>query len=88
MLFIMFGIDSTLLATDDFHVFNVDKFDWESTYSTNGTDSIGNTGNNGDANSDNNQNDPKDDDKDITNNNLSSGAIAGICVGIVAAVRD
>jgi hypothetical protein len=80
----MFGIDSTLLATADFHVLDLNSFTWQTNYYANGptsnaTDSPGTTSNNGNSAS------------SSTSYNggegISSGAIAGIAVAAVAVVR-
>lgn len=94
-LFILFGIDSTLLATADFHVLNTDTYSWDATYYVNGAGSSidGSNGNGtstgggnstttgGSSSNGKTQNETLTDD-----NGLSGGAIAGIVVGIVAVV--
>jgi hypothetical protein len=101
-LFILFGIDSTLLATSDFYVLNTDTYSWDSTYYANGvspaidgannnsTSIIGNGGNSGNSTtggSTSNGNQGKVIDTSGGNNGLSGGAIAGIVVAIIAVVR-
>jgi hypothetical protein len=85
-LFIMFGIDNTLLATNDFHVLNVQTYNWDTTYSVDSNaSSNGNLSSDGAGNP--SSNDQNSGGKSIGEpSGLSSGAIAGICVGVVAAV--
>ncbi|EPB84359.1 hypothetical protein HMPREF1544_08878 [Mucor circinelloides 1006PhL] len=87
-LFILFGIDNTLLATADFHVLNTDTYSWEATYyansigPSNGNDtSVGTTGG-----SNNKEQSETVGDLRPDNRGLSSGAIAGIVVGIIAVI--
>lgn len=95
-LFILFGIDSTLAATADFHILDLTTYSWVNTYyangsvpvtsATNSTNGNSNNNNNNNNNSNNNSNSNSKADSDTDKGGLSSGAIAGIVVGIVAAV--
>ncbi|KAI8640246.1 hypothetical protein BD408DRAFT_243153 [Parasitella parasitica] len=87
-LFILFGIDSTLLATSDFYVLNTDTYSWETTYHADGTQSSID-GTNNSANSTLVTNIPSSKDKQDAGSQdrgLSKGGIAGVVVGIVAAI--
>lgn len=101
-LFVLFGIDSKLLATSDFYVLNTDTYSWDATYyangasstidgaNNNGTSVIGDSGNNSNSTTGGSaSNDTQDTvtDTEVGNKGLSGGAIAGIVVGIIAVVR-
>lgn len=101
-MFILFGIDSTLLATSDFYVLNTDTYSWDSTYYANGVspaidgannnstsiiENGGNSGNSTTGDSTSNGNQGKVIDTGAASNSLSGGAIAGIVVAIIAVVR-
>lgn len=90
-LFILFGIDSTLLATADFHVLNTDTYSWDATYYANGAvSSIDGVNGNGTSTGGNSTttggSSSSDKMQDTVSNGLSGGAIAGIVVGIIAVV--
>ncbi|KAL9551605.1 hypothetical protein MBANPS3_004182 [Mucor bainieri] len=100
-LFILFGIDSTLLATADFHVLNTDTYSWDATYYVNGVGPLidgghGNGTSSGSGNStttggsssnDETQSDASNGPSSGNNDGgLSGGAIAGIVVGIIAVI--
>lgn len=87
LLFILFGIDSTLVSTSNFHILDLNTYSWKTNYSaleaapdsTNTTVPVGG-GNNGSSKEDSGSEETK------TASNLSSGAIGGIVAGIVAVV--
>ncbi|KAK4511996.1 mannosyl-oligosaccharide alpha-1,2-mannosidase [Mucor velutinosus] len=90
-LFILFGIDSTLLATADFHVLNTDTYSWDATYYANGAvSSIDGVNGNGTSTGGNSTttggSSSSDKMQDTVSNGLSGGAIAGIVVGIIAVI--
>ncbi|KAI9263589.1 hypothetical protein EDC94DRAFT_607195 [Helicostylum pulchrum] len=86
-LFIIFGIDSTLASTSNFHILDLDTYSWKTDFSAleAAPDSKNTTvpaggGNNNSSKEGSSQQDNK------TTSSLSLGSIAGIVVGILAVV--
>lgn len=90
-LFILFGIDNTKFAGSDFHVMDLDSYTWQTQFdankgSSNSNNNNGNGSNNNNSSSNNNSNSGKNGDGATTSKSISSGAIAGIVVGVVAVI--
>jgi hypothetical protein len=91
-LFILFGIDNTKLATNDFHVLNTQTYQWMTSYSAGSNDANSANNPNGANGANNSGTNPINDGANNAaqakdgGTGLSSGAIAGICVGVIGAV--
>ncbi|KAI9470546.1 MAG: hypothetical protein EXX96DRAFT_584765 [Benjaminiella poitrasii] len=80
-LFVLFGIDTMLQATPDFHVFNLETNTWQANFYANGFEPtfVDNSTANNTTNSKAQEDGPSD-------SGLSGGAIAGICVGVIGVI--
>ncbi|GAA5804899.1 hypothetical protein HPULCUR_010408 [Helicostylum pulchrum] len=86
-LFILFGIDSTLASTSNFHILDLDTYSWKTDFSAleAAPDSKNTTVPAGGGNNDSSK-EGSGQQGNKTTSSLSSGAIAGIVVGILAVV--
>ncbi|ORZ20775.1 hypothetical protein BCR42DRAFT_489243 [Absidia repens] len=79
-LFIIFGADEVTMSMNDFHVLNVQNWSWVTQFSANG---LPDANGNGNGNGNNSSTGGKNSDDPTP---ISGGAIAGIVIGVVAAI--